>query len=105
MNTNDTSSNKKRGRSKLDPVQRKKRKVRALYILTGLVFSAIIFLLSLYAILLGEGALLWDVVLSLFAGLSAAALYSGLIFPVFALVAVPLIPVLFYYYYWKNFKK
>ena len=85
--------------------EKEKRKIRAFYILTGLVFTGILFLLSLYAFLTGQGSLLWDVALGSFAGLSAAALYSGVIFPVFAIIALPLLPIIFFYYYWKFFKK
>ena len=84
--------------------EKQRRKVKAMYILTGLAFSGILFLLSLYAWLTGQDSLLLEIVLGIFAGASAAALYSGIIFPFFALILIPLLPLVIFYYYWKCFR-
>jgi hypothetical protein len=70
------------------------RKMRALLILVGLVCAAVLGLLAIHAILVGNGSLLFDLWNNSFAALGALAMLSGLAFPVmmvlFALIGVPL---------------
>jgi len=79
-----------------------KKRVKALYILISLIFSALLVLLGIHAVIVGSGSLLYDISAYIFISLAGIAMFSGIIFPLFAILIIPLIPFIIAYFYFKN---
>lgn len=81
---------------------REEERIKILYTLLALVFLAILGLLSLHAIIVGPGTLVWDLGISFLAVFSTAILAIGVIFPITAALLIIAVPIIVLAVYLRN---
>jgi archaellum biogenesis protein FlaJ (TadC family) len=97
---NSLKKEKKQSTGKID--QQHKKRIRALFILVALIFCTVVLLLGIHAFIVQSGSFFYDLYTNIFLGIAGLAIFSGIVFPLVALIMIPLMPIIMIYFYYKN---